>query len=97
MERFQGQGLYILDGPEAALSPARQLSLLSRINELVQQESQLIISTHSPIIMAYPHAKLLQLTTEGMNETSLEETDHYTVMKQFFDDKERLLHYLFQS
>lgn len=97
MERFQGQGLYILDEPEAALSPARQLSLLSRINELVQQGSQLIISTHSPIIMAYPHAKLLQLTTEGMNETSLEETDHYTVMKQFFDDKDRLLHYLFQS
>ena len=69
MERFQGQGLYILDEPEAALSPARQLSLLSRINELVQQESQLIISTHSPIIMAYPHAKLIQLTKAGMNET----------------------------
>src|SRR5690625_4635294 len=55
-ERFQGDGLYILDEPESALSPLRQMSMLSRINELVYKESQFIISTHSPILMAYPHA-----------------------------------------
>ncbi|MFP3381740.1 AAA family ATPase, partial [Bacillus sp. SIMBA_069] len=56
VERFQGNGLYILDEPEAALSPLRQISMLARINELVKQGSQFIISTHSPIIMAYPDA-----------------------------------------
>lgn len=94
--RFQGKGLYILDEPESALSPLRQLSMLRRIHELVQQESQFIISTHSPIIMAYPDAKVLQLTEEGMKETKLEDTDHYTVMKQFFEDKGRMFHYLFR-
>ncbi|WP_139187780.1 AAA family ATPase [Bacillus tuaregi] len=96
IERFQGRGLYILDEPEAALSPLRQLSMLARIHELVNQESQFIISTHSPIIMAYPQAKILQLTEEGIMETILEDTNHYRMMKQFFDDKERILHHLFQ-
>ncbi|WP_216827545.1 AAA family ATPase [Alkalihalobacterium elongatum] len=97
LERFQGSGLYILDEPEAALSPLRQMSLLVRIHELVQQGSQLIISTHSPIIMAYPHAKIIQLTEAGMKESVLEETDHYQITKQFFDDKDRFLHHLFNS
>jgi predicted ATPase len=95
-ERFQGNGLYILDEPEAALSPLRQLSMLARINDLVQQGSQFIISTHSPIIMAYPDAKIIQLTEEGMTEVTLEETYHYSIMEQFFDDRKRLLHHLFQ-
>ncbi|WP_078379872.1 AAA family ATPase [Sutcliffiella halmapala] len=96
MERFQGNGLYILDEPEAALSPLRQMSMLARINELVQQGSQFIIATHSPIIMAYPDAKILQLTETGMMESTLEETSHYSMMKQFFEDKDRLLYHLFQ-
>nr|WP_295972128.1 AAA family ATPase [uncultured Bacillus sp.] len=95
-ERFQGNGLYILDEPEAALSPLRQLSMLSRIHDLVNQGSQFIISTHSPIIMAYPHAKIIQLSEDGMEEVRLEETYHYSIMKQFFDDRQRLLHHLFQ-
>lgn len=95
-ERFQGNGLYILDEPEAALSPLRQLSMLSRINDLINLGSQFIISTHSPIIMAHPHAKIIQLTEDGMTEVELEETSHYSIMKQFFDDKDRLLHHLFQ-
>ncbi|WP_449354933.1 AAA family ATPase [Virgibacillus natechei] len=94
--RFQGKGLYILDEPEAALSPLRQLSMLRRIHELVHQESQFIISTHSPIIMAYSDAKVLQLTEEGMKETKLEATDHYTVMQQFFEERGRVLHHLFR-
>lgn len=95
-ERFRGQGLYILDEPEAALSPLRQMSMLARINDLVQDGSQFIISTHSPILMAYPDAKIMQLTDDGMKKTNLEETSHYTIMKQFFEDKDRLFHHLFQ-
>ncbi|SEM12136.1 Predicted ATPase [Mesobacillus persicus] len=97
IERFQGNGLYILDEPEAALSPVRQMSMLARINDLVNQGSQFIISTHSPIIMAYPDAQIIQLTGEGMTETTLEETDHYSFMKQFFDNKDRILHHLFNK
>lgn len=96
IERFQGDGLYILDEPEAALSPLRQMSMLARIHELVNQGSQFIISTHSPIIMAYPNAKIIQLTEEGMSESALEDTNHYSIMKQFFEDKDRLLYHLFQ-
>jgi predicted ATPase len=96
IERFQGNGLYILDEPEAALSPLRQMSMLARINDLVRKGSQFIISTHSPIIMAYPKAKIIELTEGGMRESTLEETNHYSIMKQFFEDKDRLLHHLFQ-
>lgn len=92
--RFSGQGIYILDEPEAALSPLRQLSLLSRMQELVQLDSQFIIATHSPIIMAYPQAKIIEMTEEGLRETKLEDTDHYVIMKQFFEDKDRLLYHL---
>lgn len=79
--------MYILDEPEAALSPLRQISMLARINELVQQGSQFIISTHSPIIMAYPDAKILQISDEGMSEVALEESNHYLLMKQFLKIK----------
>ncbi|PPA69255.1 AAA family ATPase [Jeotgalibacillus proteolyticus] len=96
LHRFRGQGLYILDEPEAALSPLRQISMLGRINELVEQGSQLIIATHSPILMAHPDTKIIQLTEEGLNELALEETDHFSVMKQFFEDKDRLLQHLFK-
>lgn len=96
MDRFQGNGLYILDEPEAALSPLRQMSMLARIHELVLAGSQFFISTHSPILMAYPDSKMIQLTESGMKETRLEETDHYLMMKQFFEDKDRVLHHLFQ-
>ncbi|MBS4209457.1 AAA family ATPase [Bacillus sp. FJAT-50079] len=94
MNRFRGEGLYILDEPEAALSPLRQLSMLAQIHDLVHQHSQFIIATHSPIIMAYPHAKIIECTEDGLRETSLEETNHYNIMKQFFEDKDRLLHHL---
>ncbi|MBD8067869.1 AAA family ATPase [Bacillus sp. PS06] len=94
INRFRGNGLYIMDEPEAALSPLRQLSLVSRIHELVNQGSQFIISTHSPIIMAYPDSKIIQLTEDGMDEVTIEETNHYLIMKQFIDDRERLFHHL---
>jgi predicted ATPase len=95
--RFGGKGLYILDEPEAALSPFRQLSMLARIHELVQDGSQFIIATHSPILMAYPESTLYNLTEDGIEQTTLEETSHFSIMKQFVTDKDRLLHHLFQN
>lgn len=95
MNRFQGKGIYIMDEPEAALSPLRQLSMLSRMHELVQEESQFIIATHSPILMAYPDAVIYEFTKDGIEQQRLEDTNHYRLMKQFFDDKDRLLHHLF--
>lgn len=94
MNRFRGNGIYLLDEPEAALSPLRQLSMLAHMHELVRQDSQFIIATHSPIIMSYPNAKIIELTEEGAKATTLEETHHYRIMKQFFEDKDRLLHHL---
>ncbi|WP_328701178.1 AAA family ATPase [Aquibacillus kalidii] len=94
MNRFSGEGIYILDEPEAALSPLRQLSMLSRINELVKEDSQFIIATHSPIVMAYPNSKILELSESGIKETSLEHTQNFQLMSQFFQDKDRLLHHL---
>ena len=64
--RFCGESLYILDEPEAALSPSRQMSMITRMHELVKEGSQFIIATHSPIIMAYPHARIYQIK-EGLN------------------------------
>ena len=95
LHRFGGNGLYILDEPEAALSPFKQLSMLSRIHALVNKNSQFVISTHSPILMAYPDAALYQLTAEGIQPTRLEETDHYIITRQFLNNRERMLKELF--
>lgn len=91
LHRFRGNGLYVLDEPEAALSPFRQMALLSRMHDLVRKRSQLIVSTHSPILMAYPDCYLYVLTPDGIERRTLEETDHYIVMKEFLTHKERML------
>src|SRR2546425_12790976 len=83
LHRFGGNGLYILDEPEAALSPARQLAVLRRIYQLVEEHSQFIIATHSPILMAYPGAKILLLDASGFNEVPYEDTEHYAVTREF--------------
>lgn len=81
--RFRGDGVYILDEPEAALSPQRQLAILSRIHDLVRDSSQFIIATHSPILMAYPDATIYECTADGVRETSYEKTEHYQVTRDF--------------
>lgn len=91
IHRFRGRGIYILDEPEAALSPLRQMSLIVRIHELVQQNSQFIIATHSPILMSYPKADIFLLEGEGIRQTALEDTEHYTVTKAFMNDREGML------
>lgn len=90
LNRFSGNGLYILDEPEAALSPTRQMALLSRIHDLVKLNSQFIIATHSPIVMAYPNA-IIYNVDEGYKEVSYKETEHYQVVKEFVNQPERLL------
>ena len=94
LNRFLGDGLYILDEPEAALSPTRQLSMLVRINDLVRAGSQFIIATHSPVLMAYPDATIL-LMADDIREVAYEDTEHYTVMRQFFKNREAMLRELF--
>ncbi|HEV7487840.1 MAG TPA: AAA family ATPase [Thermoanaerobaculia bacterium] len=89
LNRFLGDGLYILDEPEAALSPMRQLTLLARINELVHLGSQFLIATHSPIVMAYPGATILSLD-DGMREIAYEETEHYRVTRDFFNHRKKM-------
>lgn len=95
LNRFLGDGLYILDEPEAALSPMRQLSMLVRIHDLVKAGSQFIIATHSPVLMAYPGATILLLDDDGIREVVYEDTEHYQVMRQFFSRREAMFRELF--
>ena len=90
-KRFGGNGLYILDEPEAALSPSRQLAMLVRMHELVGMNSQFIIATHSPILMAYPDADIYQIDESGLVRTDYEETEHFVVTKAFLGNRERQL------
>ncbi len=95
-ERFGGQGLYILDEPEAALSPQRQLAVLSRIHDLVLDRSQFIIATHSPILMAYPDACIFQCSEEGITQVAYEDTEHYQVSRDFLVNPDRMLRVLLE-
>ena len=93
-ERFGGQGLYVLDEPEAALSPQRQLAVLSRMHDLVLDNSQFIIATHSPILMAYPDASIYLCSEEGISPIAYEETEHFQVTRDFLLNRERMLRIL---
>lgn len=95
MERFGGQGLYILDEPEAALSPQRQLATLARMRDLVEEKSQFIIATHSPILMAYPDATIFYCGQEGIAPIAYQDTEHYRVTREFLMDPQRMLDGLF--
>lgn len=98
MNRFGGRSLYILDEPEAALSPQRQFAFLRIIHELEQSDNaQFIIATHSPILMAYPGAMIFQCGVEGFKQINYEETDHYLLTKSFLDNPERFFKQLFQD
>jgi predicted ATPase len=89
--RFTGDGLYILDEPEAALSPSRQLSFLAKMHQLVLARSQLIIATHSPIILGYPNAWIYQVSEHGVDRVEYEDTDHYQVTRNFLTRREMML------
>lgn len=91
MNRFGKDGIYLLDEPEAALSPSRQLAMLCRMHELIQQGSQFVIATHSPILMAYPQADIYQITENGLSKTSYTETEHYRVTRDFLNRPDKTL------
>ena len=88
-------GIYLLDEPEAALSPARQLALILFMQEhLRTHRSQFIIATHSPIIMAFPQARLYEITSDAMEQKPLEALEHFTLTKAFLNDPKRFLRHL---
>lgn len=95
--KFRGNGLYLLDEPEAALSPSRQLSTLSLLHRLVKENSQFIIATHSPILMAYPRAKILLFSEEGIREVKYEDTEHYQIARDFLNQREQMLRILLEE
>jgi predicted ATPase len=95
--RFRGNGLYILDEPEAALSPSRQMTLLAEMKRLVDAHSQFIIATHSPILLAYPDAAIYQITEDRVDKVSYEDCDNYKVTRMFLERPERMLRYLFEE
>ena len=89
--RFQPNGLYILDEPEAALSPSRQLSLLVCMHELVEAGSQFIIATHAPIVLAYPKATIYHLDEKGLSRIEYEQTEHVALTRDFLNDRKPFL------
>ena len=82
--------LYILDEPEAALSPMRLMRLMYCIKELVNKNSQFIISTHSPILMTYPGAEVLEISEDGIKSVDYKDTEHFIITKRFMDAPERI-------
>jgi predicted ATPase len=96
LERFGGNGVYILDEPEAALSPQRQLAVLSRMHDLILDNSQFIIATHSPILMAYPDACIYRCDQDGLTQVAYEDTEHFKVTRDFLANPERMLRILME-
>lgn len=94
LNKLRGNGIYLLDEPEAALSPNRQLAALSAIHQLVEDRSQLIIATHSPILLSYPHAKIIQFDKSGVSEVAFEDTEHFAVTRDFLNNYPRRLEQL---
>ena len=95
--RLRGDGLYLFDEPEAALSPQRQLAFLVAMHELVERESQFVIATHSPIIMAYPNAWIYEFGADGIQRVEYKETEHYRVTHAFLNRPEQTLRQLFDT
>lgn len=93
--RFGGEGLYLLDEPEAALSPSRLLTLMAQIHFLAARDAQFLIATHSPILMAYPGACIYELTGDGIAQVDYRQTEHYCLTKRFLDNPQHIFNYLF--
>lgn len=95
--RFGGNGLYILDEPEAALSPTRLMTLMIEIKRLLENNSQFIIATHSPILITFPDSEIFEFSDTGIKNVSYEETDHYQITKRFMEAPDKMLHHLFDA
>jgi predicted ATPase len=96
LNRLGGHGLYMLDEPEAALSPNRQLAFLRRLHDLTQDGSQFVIATHSPIILAYPNSVIIEFTENGLAVKKYDELAHVQLTKTFLDNPERMMRMLFE-
>lgn len=94
--RFGKKAIYLLDEPEAALSPSRQLGLLRIIKDL-EHEAQFIIATHSPILLGYPHAQILNFDARPVEEIEYEDTVHYIVTRRFLVDREKMIQEIFSD
>jgi predicted ATPase len=99
LERFGAGGLYLLDEPEAALSPARQLALMARMHDLLRASdaTQFIIATHSPILLGFPDAQILSFDGDVVHEVSYHETDAYAITRRFLSDPSSMLRELFDE
>ena len=86
--RFGGNGLYILDEPEAALSPGGIIRLMQRMDELVQKDSQFIVATHSPMLLCFPDAEVYRITDRGIDSVRFQDTDHYRTTVRFLQNPE---------
>ncbi len=95
--RFGAHGLYLMDEPEAALSPSRQLQFLALLHEYLALGGQFVIATHSPIILAYPDATIYQLDADGIREVAYTSTEHYLVTRAFLNNPQLALRTLLQS
>ena len=93
--RFVPRGLYLLDEPEAPLSPIRQLSFISMLKGMVEeQQAQFIIATHSPILMAYPGAAIYNFDADGIKRVAYDEVEHVTVTRSFLNNPDQFLKHL---
>jgi len=98
VHRFEPEGLYLLDEPEAALSPQGCLAMLTRIVDLDRSGSQFIVATHSPILLAVPRARILQIEADGtIGVVSYDEAQPVELTRSFLADPQRYLHYLFDQ
>ncbi len=98
LHRFKGQAIYLLDEPEAALSPARQLAFLRVLYDLAEKEEcQFIIATHSPILLGYPGADILSFDHGKISSIRYEESDHYQITRYFLENRERYLNELLKE
>jgi predicted ATPase len=95
--KLRGKGFYLFDEPEAALSPTRQMAALSAIHNLVNNDSQFIIATHSPILLAYPRARILLLDGDGIREIGYEDTEHYSITRQFLNNYRKMIDILMEK
>lgn len=97
LNRFVPEGLYLLDEPEAALSVRGQLAALRRMHDLVSAGSQFIVATHSPLLLAFPDASILELSDEGIRSIEYEDTDNYALTRSFLESPERFFRHLFSD
>lgn len=93
-EQMDGAGLYIFDEPESGLSVVRQMALVAEIHQAVERGGQFIIATHSPIILAVPNARIIEISPEGLTEMVYEEAEAVVATREFLEDPQAMIRYL---